>query len=84
LRVGFTSKRGFFDVKRVAILIGAGALTCFLILLSSDLIGRSEPPRIAAAEVSVSQAPVADIAAPEAAVVRQVRVVLPAPFSAEP
>ena len=49
--------RGGFNVKRVAILIGAGALTCFLILLSSDLIGRSEPPRAPLAE-----APVATIA----------------------
>lgn len=69
-------------MKRLAILIGAGALTCFLILLSSDLIGRAEPPRIAAADPRVSSAPAPESAAPEATV-RQVRVVLPAPFSAE-
>ena len=70
-------------MKRLAILIGAGALTCFLILLSSDLIGRSEPPRARIAETPMAVTPVAATAAPEASV-RQVRVVLPAPFSAEP
>ncbi len=74
---------GGVDVKRVAILIGAGALTCFLILLSSDLIGRSEPPRAALAEAPVATIAQIQSAAPEAPV-RQVRVVLPAPFSAEP
>jgi hypothetical protein len=77
------SGAGGFDVKRVAILIGAGALTCFLILLSSDLIGRSEPPRAALAEAPVATIAQIQSAAPEAPV-RQVRVVLPAPFSAEP
>jgi len=70
-------------VKRVAILIGAGALTCFLILFSSDLIGRSEPPRAAVAEAPVATPLRIESAAPDAPV-RQVRVVLPAPFSAEP
>ena len=70
-------------MKRVAILIGAGALTCFLILLSSDLIGRSEPPRVATVEMRADLARAVESAAPEAPV-RQVRVVLPAPFSAEP
>jgi hypothetical protein len=70
-------------VKRLAILIGAGALTCFLILLSSDLIGRSEPPRAALAEAPVATMQRSESASPEAPV-RQVRVVLPAPFSAEP
>ena len=70
-------------MKRLAILIGAGALTCFLILLSSDLIGRSEPPRAALAEAPVATMQRSESAAPEAPV-RQVRVVLPAPFSAEP
>jgi hypothetical protein len=74
---------GGLDVKRLAILIGAGALTCFLILLSSDLIGRSEPPRAAVAEAPVATPPRIESAAPEAPV-RHVRVVLPAPFSAEP
>ena len=76
------SGAGVLDVKRLAILIGAGALTCFLILLSSDLIGRSEPPRAALAEAPATIAQIQS-AAPEAPV-RQVRVVLPAPFSAEP
>ena len=74
---------GVLDVKRLAILIGAGALTCFLILLSSDLIGRSEPPRAAVADAPVATPPRIESAAPEAPV-RHVRVVLPAPFSAEP
>jgi hypothetical protein len=77
------SGAGVLDVKRLAILIGAGALTCFLILLSSDLIGRSEPPRAAVAEAPVATPPRIESAAPEAPV-RHVRVVLPAPFSAEP
>ena len=70
-------------MKRVAILIGAGALTCFLILLSSDLIGRNDPPRAALAEAPVATIALIQSAAPEAPV-RPVRVVLPAPFSAEP
>jgi hypothetical protein len=74
---------GIFDVKRLAILIGAGTLTCFLILLASDLIGRSEPPRVATSEMRASLAAAVESAATEAPV-RQVRVVLPAPFSAEP
>jgi hypothetical protein len=78
-----TRGAGIFDVKRLAILIGAGTLTCFLILLSSDLIGRSEPPRVATVEMRASLARAVESAAPEAPV-RQVRVVLPAPFSAEP
>jgi hypothetical protein len=76
------SGAGISDVKRLAILIGAGTLTCFLILLSSDLIGRSEPPRVATADMR-AEARAVESAAPEAPV-RQVRVVLPAPFSAEP
>ena len=77
------SDAGVLDVKRLAILIGAGALTCFPILLSSDLIGRSEPPRAALAEAPMATPPGIAGAAPEAPV-RHVRVVLPAPFSAEP
>ena len=70
-------------MKRLAILIGAGALTCFLILLSSDLIGRNERSAVAAADTTVRAAPEAETATPTVAV-RQVRVVLPAPFSTEP
>jgi len=77
------SGAGVLDVKRLAILIGAGALTCFLILVSSDLIGRSEPPRAALAESPVATIAQIQSAASEAPV-RHVRVVLPAPFSAEP